>query len=97
MKTAVTEVRPQVEYPEQDETIISPHYTIRVNAGHEADGVDVSIDQGPWHRCRPASGFWWYDWSGYQNGEHSIIARTRGENGRWIMSAPQEFVVETNN
>ena len=97
MKTAVTEVRPQVEYPEQDETIVSPHYTIRVAAARDADGVDVSVDQGPWQRCRNAAGYWWYDWSGYANGEHAVIARTRGENGRWIMSAPQEFVVETDN
>lgn len=93
METAIAEIRPEIEYPMQDEAIASPEYTFRIGAPASAAGVDVSIDQGPWLACRKAAGYWWHDWSGYDDGEHEIIARTRGENGRWRLSMPHEFIV----
>lgn len=95
MKTVMAEIRPEIEYPQQDETIISPTYTFRVGAPAGAESVDVSIDQGPWRPCRNAAGYWWHDWYGYDDGEHEIIARTRGGKGRWLMSTPHEFMVAT--
>lgn len=95
MKTVMTEIRPEVEYPQQDEKITSTQYSFRIGAPAGAEGVDVSIDQGPWLACRNSAGFWWYDWSGYDNGEHEIIARIRGRNNRWIVSTPHEFMVAT--
>ena len=91
--TAVA-IRPVVDFPYQDEGIVSPQYTLRISAPENAESVDVSIDQGPWLSCRKAEGFWWYDWSGYENGEHEVIARTPGRNGRWLMSTPNEFMVK---
>ena len=93
MKNVMTEIRPEIEYPQQGESIVSPTYTFRVGAPAGAESVDVSIDQGPWLACRNAAGYWWYDWSGYEKGEHEIIARTRGPKGRWLMSTPHEFMV----
>ena len=95
MKTAAADVRPEIEYPQQDETIVSPQYTLRVAAPASVEALDVSIDQGPWLACRKDVGYWWYDWSGFSDGEHEIIARVRGQNGRWRMSAPRELFVAT--
>ena len=95
MKTQTVEARPEIEYPLNDETIVSSQYTFRVAAPAGVDGVDVSIDQGPWLACRNEVGCWWYDWSGYGDGEHEVIARVRGKGGRWRMSDPHEFHVVT--
>lgn len=95
MKTMMTEIRPEIEYPQQSEMIVSPQYTFRIGAPAGAESVDVSIDQGPWLACRSVAGFWWYDWSGYEAGEHEIISRTRGRGGRWLVSTPHEFMVVT--
>lgn len=95
MSFVMAEIRPSVEYPMQDEKIVSPAYTLRIGAPAGAEAVDVSIDQGEWRPCRPASGFWWYDWSGYEDGEHEAVARTRGHGGRWLVSEPHEFMVAT--
>jgi hypothetical protein len=96
-KTATpAEDRPQVEYPQKDETVVSSEYTFRIAAPTGAEGVDVSIDQGPWIACRNEVGHFWYDWSGYDDGVHEVIARVRGGEGRWVVSAPNEFLVSVN-
>lgn len=91
---AAVQTRPAVDFPAQDETVLSTQYTFRVSAPEKAESVDVSINQGSWLACRKAEGFWWYDWSGYDNGEHELIARTPGKNGRFLMSTPVEFTVK---
>jgi hypothetical protein len=95
MNTVMAEIRPEIEYPQQGENILSPTYSFRVGAPAGAECVDVSIDQGEWRPCRNAAGYWWYDWSGYDDGEHEIIARTRAPKGRWLLSTPHEFMVLT--
>lgn len=93
LKRAPAAARPAVDFPAQNETILSSHYTIRLSAPEKTETVDLSINQGPWLACRKAEGFWWYDWSGYGAGTHEVIARTPGKNGRFLMSAPVEFEV----
>lgn len=95
MKIETVEGRPDIEFPHQDETIVSPTYTLRVAAPDAAEALDVSIDQGAWRPCRKEVGYWWYDWSDYADGEHEIIARIRGRGGRWRMSAPRQLLVAT--
>ena len=95
MKTETVEGRPEIEFPRQDETIVSPTYTLRVAAPAGVEALDVSIDQGAWKACREDVGSWWFDWSGYADGEHEVIARIRGRNGRWRMSAPRQLLVAT--
>lgn len=93
-KSAAVAARPQIDYPAQDEKIDSREYSLRISASEAGMNVDVSIDQGPWLPCRKASGHWWYDWSGYDAGEHEVIARTRAtESSRWVVSLPHEFFV----
>ena len=94
-RTETAEDRPDIEYPQQDETVISRSYAIRVAAPASVEALDVSIDQGPWRPCRKDVGFWWYDWSDFPDGEHEIIARIRGRGGRWRMSAPRRLLVAT--
>ncbi len=89
----VAEVRPEIDYPQQNETVGPGTYTFRVGAPQAADEVDVSVDQGPWKPCRSAAGYWWFDWNEYDRGEHEIIARARAKKGRWLVSIPHEFVV----
>lgn len=82
-----------VDYPRNEDRIGSRGYAIRVSA--EAPGsVEVSIDDDAWRTCREAAGFWWYDWSGYREGPHSVFARLRLPNGRGFLSERREFVVE---
>ena len=68
-------VKASIDYPQEDETITSPHYTFRIKAPLNAEKVEVCVDGAPWQLCRYSSGFWWYDWSGYFSGEHEIVAR----------------------
>lgn len=88
---AAVQARPIVDFPAPNEAIASAHYTFRLSAPEKAESVDVSVNQGPWLACRKAEGFWWYDWSGYGDGAHELIARTPGKGGRFLMSAPVEF------
>ena len=68
-------VKASIDYPQEDETIISSHYTFRIKAPLNAEKVEVCIDGAPWQLCRYSSGFWWFDWSDYFSGEHEIVAR----------------------
>jgi hypothetical protein len=86
-----------VDYPRQNETISSSSYTIRVFAPEGAKRVDISIDQGPWMSCRDSVGFWWYDWSGYENGEHQIAVSMETSEGVRVISEPHEFYVEMSD
>lgn len=85
--------KPIVDYPQAGETIAYPQYTARVAASATATAVDVSIDKGPWQPCRQELGLWWYDWSGYASGDHEIVARTKGRNGRWLISPSNRFKI----
>jgi hypothetical protein len=83
-----------VEYPRQNEKITSADYTVRVFAPAAASKVGISIDQGPWKSCRSAVGYWWYDWSGYSEGEHQIVVSMETAEGIRVISEPHEFYVE---
>ena len=63
-----------IDFPVSGEVLTAPHYALRISAGRDAD-VRVSIDGGPWHACRWAAGYWWYDWEGYRNGYHLLSAQ----------------------
>ena len=71
----IKSIKANIDYPQEDETVGSAHYTFRVKAPLNAEKVEVCIDGAPWQLCRYASGFWWYDWSDYGSGEHEVVAR----------------------
>ena len=83
-----------VDFPRQNEVIASAQYTVRVFAPEGVKRVGISIDQGQWRSCRPAVGYWWYDWSGYANGEHEIITSLVTADDKRIISEPHEFFVD---
>jgi|YelNatPaOPRAMG01_1025707.scaffolds.fasta_scaffold551171_1 hypothetical protein len=69
-----------IDYPKENEVITYPWYTIRIGCS-ENKNVEVSIDNGPWEKCRFAEGYWWFDWGNYQSGQHKIVARVRHDKG----------------
>lgn len=82
-----------VDFPEQGEKITSPRYALRLSVPEGVKRVDVAIDQGDWKPCRNTGGHWWYDWSGYESGEHEVVSRIETEEGLRISSEPREFFV----
>ena len=94
MKTIVkTNGNPVLDYPVQGDTISGRDYTVRISAPEGTKLVEVAVDQGQWKPCRQAAGYWWYDWSGYEAGEHEIVARSNTPEGRTLRSEPHEFLV----
>lgn len=83
-----------VDFPRQGERIASREYTLRVSAPEDIKRMDVSIDQGDWLPCRKSAGYWWYDWSGYDSGEHEILARIETSDGKFVSCEPHEFLVQ---
>ena len=83
----------EVDYPASGETIASPTYTLRVGSTEPMAEAEISVDRGPWQRCRHACGFWWYDWSGYGSGEHTVAARGTTRSGETVNSTFRRFTV----
>ena len=70
-----------IDYPLEEEVITSPDYTFRFCAPDDTSAVEVSIDGSPWRECRRAHGYFWFDWSHYGRGEHTLAARRRCAGG----------------
>jgi len=83
-----------VSYPNEMEIISNLNYTLQIAVGEPAQAVELSIDQGDWRPCREGLGLWWYDWSGYDSGEHEAVARLRRPDGTTILSEPRIFEVK---
>jgi hypothetical protein len=88
----VLEVQPHsaprvvIDYPAENERLAGPAYTIRLGANASAVLVELQIDGGGWRPARLASGYWWFDWSAYARGSHSIQARVSGPGGATSIS-----------
>lgn len=85
--------RVAIDFPCKEETIRSDHYTLRIGAAEEGQ-VEVSLDGGPWQPCRPAQGYWWFDWSGYGAGRHRAVAQVNTANGETKRGNEVGFLVE---
>lgn len=83
----------EIDYPSSGETVTSPTYTFRLGAGEPLVEAEVSIDRGPWQRCRHACGMWWYDWSDYEAGSHQLAARGVTRSGDAVHSTLRRFDV----
>ena len=94
-KTVLTKPEVTVDFPQKNEAVTSPCYTIRITA-KEATRVEVSIDDSPWQPCRCSVGHWWHDWSGYMPGSHQIQARGYSDGGRVVTSLPRRFIARRN-
>lgn len=82
-----------IDYPSPGETVTSPTYTFRIGSSEPLTEAEVSIDRGPWQRCRHACGQWWYDWSGYDSGTHHLAARGVTRSGQPVNSTLRRFEV----
>ncbi|MBI4387065.1 MAG: hypothetical protein HY551_06760 [Elusimicrobia bacterium] len=80
-----------VDYPSEDEHIASNLYTFRIGTAPPAVRVEISVDGEPWQACRAGSGYWWFDWIGFEIGEHSLKARAQGQDGATAQSKPRRF------
>lgn len=83
-----------IDFPSQDEKVTSREYTFRISVPVEAEIVEVSIDGSPWQACRPAVGYFWYDWTNYLQGHHKVAARVHLRDGEQYVTAPHSFRVE---
>ena len=93
MLTAHPMARLDIDYPQQDQTITSKTYTIRIGAPESLASMEISIDRGPWQPARRASGYWWFDRAGYADGEHVRVARGQNRDGSPVGSTPRRFTV----
>ncbi|MEK7390011.1 MAG: hypothetical protein AAB036_09960 [Elusimicrobiota bacterium] len=88
------DIKPLIDFPREGETISSAEYTFRINAPEAAQRVEIAVDQGEWLTCRQSTGYWWCDWSGYDNGPHEIVSRLITADGKTTLSQPTEFCVQ---
>ncbi len=84
----------RIDFPKPQEKIVSSTYMIRLRALSDAELVEVSIDECQWQPCRPAGGFWWFNWADYQSGLHELVCRAYGINGDVFTSEPTTLRVE---
>ena len=90
-KAKVTVHAPVIDFPHEGEKIFFGHYAIRI--GSSAGPVELSIDAGPWHRCRFSVGYHWYDWSVHAKGSRKIVARIVSPDGKGVKSKPRSCQV----
>lgn len=83
----------RIEFPEHCERIGYPAYTFKIAAAEGVKRVSLCIDGGDWLPCRESGGRWWFDWAGFQNGEHEAVARLELADGRLAHSEPRWFMV----
>mgnify|MGYP000966753580 CR=1 FL=1 len=90
---ATKEKNVTLDYPQENENIVSREYVFRVTGEGAMQSVSVSVDAGNWQPCREAVGHWWYDWSDYKDGEHQVRVEARTQSGAKISFGPRVFRV----
>jgi hypothetical protein len=78
-----------IDYPQVGEILTSNEYTLRLSTS-ATEGVEISIDGKEWQPCRECVGFWWYDWTGFGAGAHTVVARI-SVGKRTMKSKPRSF------
>jgi hypothetical protein len=81
-----------IDYPLEGEIVVSPVYTFRLTAD-KPQSVEVMIDGKEWQDCRESVGNWWFDWSGYQAGVYTLLARMTDKDGKVVKSKARQFTV----
>ncbi len=81
-----------VDYPVDGETITGHTYSFRMSAS-PTERVEISIDGQEWLLCRQSVGYWWFDWSDFTAGAHSLQARIPSAGNRKLKSKPRQFTV----
>lgn len=81
-----------LDYPTPGERVRPGHYAVRVAAKPEV-AVEVSVDGGPWQPCREAVGYYWFDWTPSEAGEHTLVARAKNGGPRYAKTEERSVVV----
>ncbi|MBI3297181.1 MAG: hypothetical protein HYZ75_03390 [Elusimicrobia bacterium] len=87
----------RIEFPHENEVLSGRHYTLSIAAPAACLDVSVCIDQGEWRACRESLGLWWFDWEGFDAGEHSAVARVRMAEGTVLLSETRIFFASTGD
>lgn len=82
-----------IDYPQAGEPVLPGHYSIRITAS-EAAKAEISLDNSPWQPCRQDSGYWWYDWTGFEPGIHQARVQVIGDNGAILAVATRQITVK---
>lgn len=82
-----------IDYPQENEKIVSNSYTFRVAAPVDAPKVELSVDGGEFQPMRQAAGFWWYDWA-VTVGRHQAVVRIHPEGAKPLTLQPRTFVAQ---
>lgn len=85
-----------IEFPRRGEVITSSEYSFRIAAPTQSQSVEASIDGGGFMPCRLSEGRWWFDWSGYASGYHTIRVRIELHDGYVFTLPDRELEVETD-
>src|SRR4051812_5139169 len=83
-----------IEYPRENEKVMSNCYTFRIAAMPGVKKVEVSINDSAWMPCRKAGDCWWYDWSNYGSGDYELVSRIQLSNGHFLTTEHRFFTVE---
>ncbi|MCL2145506.1 MAG: hypothetical protein FWH43_08470 [Endomicrobia bacterium] len=73
-----------IDHPVEKETICGSHYAVRIGASNDGY-VEISFDGGEWQPCRFGGGYWWFDWTYFNIGDHTIAVRLMDPNGSSII------------
>jgi len=82
-----------VKYPRAGETVSRPSYAVQVEAPPQPVRVELRVNASDWLPCREALGLWWYDWAGFEPGNHRLVARVMTEDGDLLESIEREILV----
>jgi hypothetical protein len=87
-KTAV-----HVKYPRAGEKVSCPSYAVQIEALPDPVRVELRINDSDWIPCREALGLYWYDWAGFEPGNHRLVARVMTQDGDMLESVEREIIV----
>jgi hypothetical protein len=82
-----------VKYPRAGETVSRPSYSVQVEAPADPVRVELRINDSDWIACREALGLFWYDWAGFEPGNHRLVARVMTKDGDMLESVEREIIV----
>lgn len=91
---ATADRRIVLDYPRTGEMITSSQYAFRIGTPGGMETVEILIQDGNWRPCRQAEGYWWYDWSGYADGEYHVAAKAKSRDGRTMITEPRIILVQ---
>jgi hypothetical protein len=72
-----------IDYPNEAEIINGLHYALPIVASNDGY-VEISFNDSEWLPCRFGSGYWWFDWTHFAPGPHSLSARLVNHHGNII-------------